>query len=526
MKKKYITTLLAGTAILFGSCTGSFDKFNTDETGFTDDMQAMDYNTMGIALKIVQQGIYLNYNWGEGQDWTWQIVQNLNADMFAGYFAPGGDFSQGTNSNIYYNLNDGWCSKGWEYTYGYIMPQVKKVEEATEESRPDLYAIAKILKVELMHRISDQYGPIVYSDFGNKIGSKPDSQKDAYMNFFDDLDIAAEKLDGFIKANPSASIENFDYILGGNYIQWMKFCNSLRLRLAIRICQVNTTKAQEEITKVFESTYGVFEKASDIAQMEASARSGYSNPLATISSSWSNAFMNANIESILSGYQDPRLEQFFKKAENPEIAGQYRGIRLGIDYSGNRDYGNHSKAYAQTTSPAILMTAAEIWFLRAEAALRGYTSESAKECYEKGVKTSFNQWGCEEAEAYLQSDNLPADYTDPLNAANNIAAASQVSPQWLESESPEVKLEKIITQKWIACYPEGYEGWAEVRRTGYPKLLEIKNNHSGGIITDMVRRLPFPTSIHGDALYGQVQTLLGGVDNGSTRLWWDTGRNF
>lgn len=524
MKKKYITTLLAGTAFVLGSCTGSFEKFNTDETGFPDEKQEMDYNTMGIALKIVQQGIYLNYNWGDGQDWTWQIAQNLNADLFAGYFAPNGDFSQGTNCNIYYNLNDGWCSKGWEYTYGYILPQVKKVEEATEESRPDLYAIAKILKVELMHRISDQYGPIVYSDFGNKTGSKPDSQQEAYGEFFKDLDIAAAKLDAFIKANPSATIEKFDYILGGNYNQWMKFCNSLRLRLAIRICMVDRTKAQAEIDKVFANEYGVFENASDIAQMESSARSGYSNPLATISSSWGNCFMSADMESILSGYEDPRMEQYFRKSENPDLAGQYRGIRLGIDYSGNRNYSQHSKAYAQTTSPAILMTAAEVWFLRAEAALRGFISGDPEEYYEKGVKTSFSQWGCEGAGEYLESENVPSAYTDPLNADNNIAAASQVSPKW--GGTQEELLEKIITQKWIACYPEGYEGWAEVRRTGYPKLFKIKNNHSNGVITDMVHRLPFPTSIHSDALYQQVMTLLGGTDNGGTRLWWDTGRNF
>ncbi|MGE8341579.1 MAG: SusD/RagB family nutrient-binding outer membrane lipoprotein, partial [Flavobacterium sp.] len=89
----------------------------------------------------------------------------------------------------------------------------------------------------------------------------------------------------------------------------------------------------------------------------------------------------------------------------------------------------------------------------------------------------------------------------------------------------EENLEKIITQKWIATYPDGQEAWSEFRRTGYPKLFRIKNNKSGGVIsTELgVRRLPFAQSEEASNPAGVASgvTALGGPDNGATRLWWD-----
>ena len=177
------------------------------------------------------------------------------------------------------------------------------------------------------------------------------------------------------------------------------------------------------------------------------------------------------------------------------------------------------------------MCAAEVWFLRAEAALRGWTSESAGTCYRTGVNISFAQWQVAGADGYLAGDNIAADYKDPLDSENDIAARCRVSPRWDESLTAEIKLEKIITQKWIAMYPEGCEAWAEQRRTGYPRLLPVRFNHSRGQSIDtetMIRRLPFPATLEtSDPLqYEVLVKALGGPDHGGTRLWWDTGRNF
>ena len=92
----------------------------------------------------------------------------------------------------------------------------------------------------------------------------------------------------------------------------------------------------------------------------------------------------------------------------------------------------------------------------------------------------------------------------------------------------EINLEKIITQKWIATYPDGQEAWSEFRRTGYPKLFRISNNKSGGVIsTELgVRRLPFALSevTNNPAGVESGKAVLGGPDNGATRLWWDVNK--
>lgn len=178
------------------------------------------------------------------------------------------------------------------------------------------------------------------------------------------------------------------------------------------------------------------------------------------------------------------------------------------------------------------MTAAEVWFLRAEAALRGWTGENVEACYRQGVNVSFQQWrAMGDVDDYLDSDRTGADYIDAFDPNNNIEARCKVSPRWLETASNEEKLEKIITQKWLAVFPEGCEAWAEQRRTGYPRLFPVRFNNSrnGSIDTEiMIRRLNFPAEL-ADTDPEQYQALvrvLGGEDSAGARLWWDTGRNF
>lgn len=118
---------------------------------------------------------------------------------------------------------------------------------------------------------------------------------------------------------------------------------------------------------------------------------------------------------------------------------------------------------------------------------------------------------------------------EPASGGKDMKTLISISPKWNASADNEGKLEQIITQKWLACWPESYEAWSEQRRTGYPKLFKVQTNNSAGKIdTDaMIRRLPFSTD---DADKDPIQykfllQALGGADNGGTRLWWDTGKN-
>ena len=538
---KYIvfTVLLAS----FPGCTHDFRYFNTDQSGVTDEDLQVDFNNLGIPLLVAQQGIYFNYDFGKGKNWPFQIMQNLSADMFSGYMH---DYKphNGGSSNTDYNLQDGWNGTFWGYTYDYVFPQLKRAEDSTRKDHPDFYGIAKILKVEAMHRVSDYYGPIVYTSFGKEQTSGlPDSQEDVYYAFFDDLDEAVRSLSDFIKENPDVQrFSKFDILLDGRYESWLKFANSLRLRLAVRLATVDPEKAKSECIKALSDEYGVLEAPRDIVAV--STRSGYLNPLGEINQVWKEAYMNASMESILTGYSDPRCELFFEpcpedvvlKKQSGEdsvtvkLKGRYKGIRQGSGFS-HTLYSSHSKLYVEQSSDAILMTSAEVWFLRAEAALREWTSERVSECYRQGVVASFSQWGALHVDKYLSQDNGAADYVDAFDPANNIKARCLVSPCWDETAGREVKLEKIITQKWIAMFPEGCEAWAEQRRTGYPRLFPVRINNSkdGCIDTEiMIRRINFPGSLvdQDPVLYEKLTGLLGAPDHAGTRLWWDTGRNF
>lgn len=532
MKHIYILYRLILFAAVFPvviSCTSKFDEYNTDNTGFTDKQQDYDFNKYGIPLLVVQQGIYFNHDWGSGKNWTFQVMQNLSADMFCGYMHSYNPFVAGL-SNTVYNLNDGWNGTMWENTYGYIMTEIKKSEDLNQEALPAFYAITKILKVELMHRVSDYYGPIVYSRFGQSItGSQPDSQKEAYYYFFDDLEEAINILKN---QKDNTGFERFDIMMNENkrdYNQWIKFANSLRLRLAIRIAVAEPQKAKEEANKSLNpENGGVLEEIDDLVAVSC-INTGYSNPLGEINQAWREVSMNANMESILTGYNDPRISRYFEPATGEGYSGEYRGIRQGTGYNHTK-YINHSRLTIKQTSNAILMTAAEVWFLRAEASLRKWTTENIEYCYTKGIEASFIQWGVGNITEYLENNTTATDYIDTFNPEYNIKARCNISPKWEPQASNEIKLEKIITQKWIAMFPEGCEAWAEQRRTGYPRLFPVLINMSNGKIDTetMIRRLNFPVGIMtvNPTQYQALCKELDGPDTGGTRLWWDTGRNF
>ena len=172
---------------------------------------------------------------------------------------------------------------------------------------------------------------------------------------------------------------------------------------------------------------------------------------------------------------------------------------------------------------------------------------NAKDFYEKGIKKG----SCEDRENYYQDENgdnpydkgidayiqqenaTPYTYVDPTGETDPVESVTKIGVKWNDGDTPEMKLEKIITQKYIAAYPESYETWVDLRRTGYPKLFEILNaEDSDGSIDDgeTIRRLPFPGKddpvTFEDLRRTAFKTLTGG-DYVATRLWWDTkGPNF
>ena len=209
----------------------------------------------------------------------------------------------------------------------------------------------------------------------------------------------------------------------------------------------------------------------------------------------------------------------------------FYGIRIGIDVA-NKDLfvTTYSSPVLNESSPFLWMNAAEVAFLRAEGALRGWNmGAEAKELYNSAIALSFEQYGVSDKAAdYIANTDLkPAAYTDPRSAFNDTGGPrSQITIAWEDEGGLERNLERIITQKWIAIFPLCVEAWSEFRRTGYPKLIPVVENKSGGTIDSniMPRRLWYPPieySENSANISSAVTNLLGGPDNGGTRLWWD-----
>ena len=508
--------------IMLGSaCTKNFEDLNTDPYGITNESLQQDYNIVGALYKPMLMNIY-TYD----PVWQFQLQQNLLGDVYSGYMMPPTPFASNSN-NMTYKLVDGWNGFPWSIAYTNVMNNALTVKTRAEEDLPHFYAWSLIIKVEAMHRLSDMFGPIVYSHFGeNPTSAEFDSQEEAYNNFFADLDFAIDALDSYA-AEGNTDFANFDIAYGGDITKWIKFANSLRLRLAIRIANVNPAKAQSEAKAAIDNSYGLITSNDDNFTVDP----GLLHPLSTINSAWNDIRMGAPMESILKGYNDPRISQYFlQSVEN----GDYLVIRNGSDIASKSDYENFSKlGPVIETTEVQLMTAAEVSFLQAEGALRGWAmGGTAQSFYEAGVTLSFAQHGAGDATAYLADNtSIPVAYVDPVNANHNVSGAdlSTATIAW-EVASDEILLEKIITQKWIAMYPDGQEAWSEFRRTGYPKLFTVTVNNSGGTISteDFIRRVNLPTveyESNAAETAKAVQTLKG-ADNGGTRLWWDTGSNF
>ncbi|MGN7822613.1 RagB/SusD family nutrient uptake outer membrane protein [Chitinophaga sp. 22536] len=524
---------LAAGLLGLNACTKNFEEYNTDNTGLTEDALKPDFNYIGGFFPQIQSSIYFNFNNTNGD---FQLQQNLMGDVYSGYLMPPNNF-RGNINNMTYSLVDGWNASAFNLAYNNVMAPIYEVKRrGAAQTAPEFWAIALILKVEAMHRVTDIYGPIPYSSYGSGgTSSSYDKQQDVYTRFFKELDTAVTTLNTYVAAHPGVSLfAKFDMLYGGDYKQWIKFANSLRLRLAVRIAGVAKDKAKEEGEKALNpANGGVMEINKDNATVSGF---GLKNPLYTIVTAWTDNAMNASMESILVGYKDPRLPKYFDHAT--AYPGTYKGIRIGSLVTAKPDYTGYSipavaenKTFKATT-PLQLMTSAEIWFLRAEAALNGWANAGGTpgELYEKGIRTSFTQWDADPVavNAYVaDASSKPIDYVDPRNATNNHAAMSDITIKWDEAASQAQKLERIITQKWIAMYPEGQEAWTEFRRTGYPKLFPVVNNYSNGTINSdiQIRRIPFPNTEYtsNKAEVEKAIQLLGpgAQDNGGVRLWWD-----
>lgn len=505
-----ITFIICTGGLLLTGCVKNFDKINTDPTKLTtlspSDVKSLFPNALYTGL--THDGAYQ------------QTAQALFADQYAQYFAQTAPYF----ASHRYTIIDSWIQTQWVGVYVKTLPSlVIIINESEKNNLPTLNAIARIWKVFVLHRTTDYYGPIPYSEIGSsKPAIKYDDQKDIYYDFFKELAEAAHDL----KENLSLpSYGSQDLIYNGDNEKWLRFANTLRLRLAMRISGVDPAKAKEEAEAAVAG--GVFTEAGDNALLAVS--SNYPNRLNS-TTSWNEFRMSAAMESLLVGYNDPRLTKWFA----PAIAtGQFSGVRNGLlpeeqilpenDNEHNSNVSELLYVDNQYTTPETVMHTAEAYFLRAEGALNGWSmGGDAQSLYEKGIEMSLKRWGITDASVisnYTNSTNVP------MAPGKSFHTPALTDVPVLFSGDPAKQREQVLTQKWLGVFPDGFEAWAEMRRSGYPKFYPLIHSDNPDVpANQMIRRIPFTEydKQRNSVAVKEAASLLKGPDNAATRLWWDT----
>ena len=527
MKRSILYASVFAFAVLASGCTDDFSELNTDPKNLTvDNLGQSEYG--GIVKAAMYSPVFFPFS-ARG---PFQLTQSLFADVYANYFAttaPNFDSDK-------FILVGNWLNGAFNYFYGTAAPQIKYAEDyAAENDFPLENAMMKVWRVWSYHQVTDYWGPIPYSQFGNRENSVAyDSQEEIYRDFFTTLDEAIPVLQS--NAGTTSFLGSNDLLYGGNVDQWIRFANSLKLRLAMRVKYAAPELSKAEAEEAVAS--GVLESNDDNAVIETNA--DYANRYNTITQ-WGEFRMSADMESILKGYQDPRVASYVAPAAIPDptddpagVSFPYEGMRNGqskLDKQAIRFIEIASDMAAPYTENGVpgpdwmVMNAAESYFLRAEGALEGYNmgGGTAQSFYEQGIVTSHEQYGYDGTNLsganYVTSTNTPASFNGTTPAPSNVPVAFDAAGD------KERQLEQIITQKWIALYPDSREAWAEKRRTGYPTFYNRLNSDNVKISVDQVpRRVTFTAdefTTNADAVQEAIDNKLGGPDDGTTRLWWD-----
>jgi hypothetical protein len=280
--------------------------------------------------------------------------------------------------------------------------------------------------------------------------------------------------------------------------------------------------------------------------------SGFTHPYVEICNSWSDLRLCASFESLLMSLNHPYTKYVFANNSQPiinektgdELAAHSKiiGLRAGRLMPDGQNYPlNPLAAYSSINSssmamaPLYLVKLAEVNFLRAEGALRGWNmGGDAQYFYEEGIKYAYldepttGAYSYKEVlDAYMNVES-PVDYVqkEASGDGEDWPSVTKIGVKWNDGDSNETKLEKIITQKYIALFPLSTEAWTEMRRTGYPKVFPVLNTDDGDgsiEVGEMIRRIPWNASdpIVQQLIEASGLATLGGPDLQATRLWWD-----
>ena len=520
----------------------------------------------------------------------YQLQNTLGPDCYVQYFCvPHSDFPYAAfNLRSTYDLckaSIGSPGEGFSAMKLYMAPTLNAEKI---DYMPEIKAIYLTLFNYAAIENVDLFGPLTYYDNkGNFDGSsfEYDRVKDIYYQVKADIDAAIECFKYYkdhrseaYKKQIGSAIGNYVMLLSSYDIDysdlsvWIRFANSLKLRMAIHMSKVEPATAKQWAEEAVAG--GVIENTTDEIGLFPSLLGG-THQLAEITG-WNDIVMGASFINLLQNLDHPYMKYLFTKnsialekskqavsgtsapAVTPKgsvYVGMRNGVTPGIDQTADANpyvgYSMLDRTYfAECNPPLYLMKVSEVNFLRAEGALRGWNmGGTAQSFYEQGIRT-----------AYLEDRNFPIKkyvnyvddylnvvapkgiaYVDPQGLTPDIPSVTKIGVKWNEGDSKETKLEKIITQKYIASFPYSYESWVDLRRTGYPKLFPVLHpEHSDGTIKsgdpkvqtadNIMRRIPWvpddpqtkeDINDTGIPALSEDTNNKPATDTQMQRLWWD-----
>ena len=468
--------------ILLGTgCTKNFQQINTSPTLVTKDI---------IEPSMLFTTVLKN-----------SIFETYQGDIFWEY------------ANYYSNQASGtiFANQDWESPFSDYQTNIINIEEVVRltAGNPNLInenSMARIWRVWLFQQMTDCYGDVPYSQATQSVDSvidqpKYDTQQAIYTDMLNELKEAVANLS---TSSTLGSFGTADLLYSGDVESWVRLGNSLRLRLAIRVRYADAALAQQHITDVISAPLIDDNTKNAVLWTINGTDVNNMNPLYINyeNSGGYSLWVGFTVTQELLKRSDPRLPIFAVPAQI--AAAGYRGRPMCLLGPQKNRYANDSTAtypmsFIQPAVPIIVMNAAEVYFLRAEASLAGLSTENMQQVYQSGIQASFGQYN-----------------VDATDSANYMASS------WATlTGTQEGNLENIIVQKYLAIYNQGKEAWAEFRRTGYPKIWT--GGDLGATNGNIPRRLTYPKTEYNlnNANVTAAGSRLSGGDLMTSRIWWD-----
>ena len=387
----------------------------------------------------------------------------------------------------------------WSTYYAGGLSDIQTViDKGVESGTANIEWVGKIWKAWTFHLVTDLWGDVPYSEaLGGADNTTPayDTQSSIYAGMLADLTAAAAAL-----TPGGAGFTQGDLLFGTDYAAWRTFANSLRMRLAMRLSEVDPATAQSEFVAAYNA--GGLASNADNAMLQYPGPP-YENPFAENFLVRDDNGVSATMIDTLISLNDPRLSLY---AEPATEDGVFRGLQNGRDdlpvgqsLAFFSRIGNFWRKDGAAT-PTVIMSYAEVLFLQAEAAVRGWIADDPATLYTAAITANMNMYDAQgvgptdaEITAYLAE---PAVVYDPANGLN-----------------------QIYLQKWIALWMNGAEAFADWRRTGVPDLVAGPDL----LISRIPVRFSYPDSeqsLNNANLDAAVARQGGGLDL-VTPVWWD-----